>query len=90
MIKHNDLAICDFINVEKYIYKCNDGKGIKGSDLKTTFIAYGADTKKSKLADDTLKYMDWLKSKELNSYGYYLVVGRFVPENNVYAKFSVA
>ena len=39
-------------NIEKYIHECYDGKGIKGSSPKTTFIAYGADLTLSKLADD--------------------------------------
>lgn len=43
MVKYCDLAICDSVNIEKYIHECYDGKGIKGSSPKTTFIAYGAD-----------------------------------------------
>lgn len=30
MIKYCDLAICDSVNIEKYIHECYDGKGIKG------------------------------------------------------------
>lgn len=45
MVKYCDLAICDSVNIEKYIHECYDGKGIKGSSPKTTFIAYGADAK---------------------------------------------
>lgn len=43
MVKYCDLTICDSVNIEKYIHECYDGKGIKGSSPKTTFIAYGAD-----------------------------------------------
>ena len=43
MVKYCDLAICDSVNIEKYIHECYDGKGIQGSSPKTTFIAYGAD-----------------------------------------------
>lgn len=82
MIKHSDLVICDSINIEKYIHEFYDGKGIRGSNPKTTFVAYGADTKKSELADDAPKYTEWLESKGLCPKGYYLVVGRFVPENS--------
>lgn len=82
MIKHCDLAICDSINIEKYIHKCYDGKGIHGSNPNTTFIAYGADTSKSILKDDDPKFLNWLNSKGLISHKFYLVVGRFVPENN--------
>lgn len=82
MVKWSDLEICDSINIEKYIHECYDGKGIKGRDPKTTFIAYGAETRPSKLADDDAKLLDWYASKGLKAQDYYLVVGRFVPENN--------
>lgn len=82
MVKYSDLAICDSINIEKYIHECYDGKGIKGANPKTTYIAYGAETRKSKLADDDEKLLTWYKEHELSAKNYYLVVGRFVPENN--------
>lgn len=82
MVKHSDLLICDSMNIEKYIHERYDKKGIRGASPKTAFIAYGADIKKSVLEDSDLKYHDWLKCKGLTSHGYYLVVGRFVPENN--------
>lgn len=82
MIKYSDLAICDSVNIEKYIHNCYDGKGINGKNPKTTFIAYGAETRKSKLADDSEQLLEWYSSKGLTAKNYYLVVGRFVPENN--------
>lgn len=82
MVKHSDLIICDSVNIEKYIHTCYDGKGIKGKNPETTFIAYGADTKKSILDDNHPDYTEWLRSKGLSEHNYYLVVGRFVPENN--------
>lgn len=82
MVKYCDLAICDSVNIEKYIHECYDGKGIKGNNPKTTFIAYGADLTLSKLADDDEKLVNWYKEKGLTKKGYYLVVGRFVPENS--------
>ncbi|MCI9076563.1 MAG: glycosyltransferase family 1 protein [Dorea sp.] len=86
MVKWSDLVVCDSINIEKYIHKEYDGKGIKGRNSnrnpKTTYIAYGAETRKSKLADDDEKLLAWYESKGLKAHSYYLVVGRFVPENN--------
>lgn len=82
MVKYSDLAICDSINIEKYIHECYNGKGIKGASPKTTYIAYGAETRKSKLADDDELLLDWYKKHGLSTKNYYLVVGRFVPENN--------
>lgn len=80
MVKWSDLEICDSVNIEKYIHECYDGKGIQGRNPKTTFIAYGAETRRSVGAED--RYEAWLKEKGLRGKEYYLVVGRFVPENN--------
>lgn len=77
MVKHADLLICDSKNIEQYIQ--ND---YKQYNPKTTFIAYGADTSKSVLKDDDEKLLNWYKDKDVMPKGYYLVVGRFVPENN--------
>ena len=77
MAKHCDLLICDSKNIEKYIHD-EYGK----YHPKTTFIAYGAETRKSKLADNDPKLIAWYKEKGLSPKSYYLVVGRFVPENN--------
>ena len=82
MVKHCDLVICDSINIEKYIHERYDGKGIGGRNPNTTYIAYGAETRESLLADDDAKFTNWLKRKGLEKNEYYLVVGRFVPENN--------
>lgn len=82
MVKYCDLAICDSINIEKYIHKCYDNKGINSSSPKTTFIAYGAETRKSKLNDDDENLLKWYEKYKLKQNEYYLVVGRFVPENN--------
>lgn len=77
MVKHADLLVCDSVNIEKYIKK-----DYKNYNPKTTFIAYGADTEKSKLADDDVDLLAWYKEKDVREKEYYLVVGRFVPENN--------
>lgn len=82
MVRWSDLIICDSKTIEQYIHDCYDGKGVKGKNPKTTFIAYGAETRKSKLANDDRKLLDWYAQKKLKPFGYYLVVGRFVPENN--------
>lgn len=77
MVKQADLLICDSKNIEKYIKET-----YSKYNPETTFIAYGADIKKSILADDDKKVTDWFKEKEVKPKKYYLVVGRFVPENN--------
>ena len=77
MVKHADLLICDSINIEKYIKE-----DYRQYNPKTTFIAYGADVEKSKLEDNDEKLQKWYQEKEVKPNEYYLVVGRFVPENN--------
>lgn len=77
MTKHCDLLICDSKNIEQYIHD-EYGK----YNPRTTYISYGAETRKSELADDDPKLLDWYRQKGLAPKSYYLVVGRFVPENN--------
>lgn len=77
MVKHADLLVCDSINIEKYIKE-----DYKQYNPKTTFIAYGADIEKSKLDDNNPKLLKWYEEKCVKAKKYYLVVGRFVPENN--------
>lgn len=77
MVKHAGLLICDSRNIEKYIQE-----EYAGYQPKTAFLAYGAETAPSKLADDDKKLQEWYAANGLQAKGYYLVVGRFVPENN--------
>lgn len=77
MVKYADLLVCDSKNIEKYIKE-----DYKQYNPKTRFIAYGADTEKSKLDDNDSKLLQWYKEKDIKNNEYYLVVGRFVPENN--------
>lgn len=77
MVKHADLLICDSKNIEKYIHK-----EYNKFSPNTSFIAYGADVTKSPLSLKDKKVKDWYKSKKIACNEYYLIVGRFVPENN--------
>lgn len=77
MVKHADLLICDSINIENYIKK-----DYKKYNPNTTFIAYGADVTKSTLTNDSKELNDWYKKFDIKNNEYYLIVGRFVPENN--------
>lgn len=77
MVKHADLLICDSRNIETYIRK-----EYAGYDPKTTYISYGAETSPSVLEDSSSVFQGWLREKGLAEGEYYLVVGRFVPENN--------
>ncbi len=75
MVRLADLVICDSVNIEKYIKK-------EYNHPNTTYIAYGADVTASSLADDSPEFISWMNEHKLKINNYYLVVGRFVPENN--------
>ena len=73
MVLGADFVVCDSRNIETYIRK-------KYGIRNTAFIAYGAETGCSRCEDN--KYQSWLDSNGLKRNDYYLIVGRFVPENN--------
>jgi rhamnosyltransferase len=77
MVKSADLLICDSKNIEKYIHV-----SYEKYNPKTTYIAYGAETRKSVLSRDDVKLLQWYNQYKISEKNYYLVVGRFVPENN--------
>ena len=77
MVKHADLLVCDSKNIEQYIQE-----DYKQYQPETTYIAYGTDTAPSNLKAEDTKVRNWYQEKGINENGYYLVVGRFVPENN--------
>ena len=60
MTKHADLLVCDSKNIEKYIQET-----YRQYAPRTTFIAYGAETRSSKLADDDEKLLNWYRAKNL-------------------------
>lgn len=77
MVKHADLLVCDSKGIQQYIQS-----EYQAYKPKTTFIAYGADVTASRLSDNDSKLLDWYQKHRINPNEYYLIVGRFVPENN--------
>lgn len=77
MVKHADLLICDSKNIEKYIQT-----DYTHYQPNTTYIAYGTDITRSQLTSSDEKVRSWYDEKGVRENEYYLVVGRFVPENN--------
>ena len=77
MVKHADLVICDSKGIEKYIRD-----EYKKYHPNTMYIAYGAETSPSTLADDDPQVTEWFDKFGIKRSNYYLMVGRFVPENN--------
>lgn len=75
MVKNADLVICDSKNIQKYIdetYRCYQ--------RPTVFLPYGADIRSQ--PENPEKTEEWLKKWGTAPGEYYLIVGRFVPENN--------
>ena len=77
MVRHADLLVCDSRAIESYIQD-----EYATCDPQTCYIAYGADVCRSTLSDDDEHWTNWLAEHGLAPGSYYLVVGRFVPENN--------
>lgn len=77
MVKNADLLICDSKNIEKYIIE-----EYREYNPKTIFIAYGSDLSSEKLSMSNSIVQDWYNEKRIVEKEYYLIVGRFVPENN--------
>ncbi|MCT8388497.1 glycosyltransferase family 1 protein [Leuconostoc holzapfelii] len=77
MIKHADLVIADNRKIEEYILD-----EYRPFTPKTTFIAYGTDTIPTTLKSEDENVRAWYAAHDVVEQGYYLIVGRFVPENN--------
>ncbi len=77
MVKNADLLVCDSRGIESYVLS-----DYEMYSPKTTFIAYGADITPSIISNDDMKLKAWYTEHDLKSKEYFLVVGRFVPENN--------
>lgn len=77
MVRNADLLICDSKAIEQYIRDT-----YQYYHPKTIFIAYGADLTLSKLADNESKLVKWYTQNGVKKKEYYLIVGRFVPENS--------
>lgn len=77
MVKNADFLICDSKSIEEYIHE-----DYKKYNPQTTFIAYGADITPSTLKQDDKKVVDWFNKHDVKLNEYFLIVGRFVPENN--------
>lgn len=75
MVKNADLLICDSKHIEKYIRN-----SYTQYSPRTTFIAYGADVPPRDTESQVAE--EWFISHNVSPNHYFLIVGRFVPENN--------
>lgn len=75
MAQKADLVIADNGGIESYIQKAYPL-------AKTTCIAYGTDLGLSQLTASSSRVREFFQTWQLTEGNYYLIVGRFVPENN--------
>lgn len=75
MTKYANLIISDNRGIETYIQNTYPWS-------RTTFIAYGTDLSKTTLTADDTPVRDWYQKWQTQEKDYYLILGRFVPENN--------
>ena len=75
MTKYANLIISDNRGIETYIQNAYPW-------ARTTFIAYGTDLSKTTLTAEDDPVRDWYQKWQTQEKDYYLILGRFVPENN--------
>ena len=75
MTKYANLIISDNRGIETYIQNTYPW-------ARTTFIAYGTDLSKTTLTAEDDPVRDWYQEWQTQEKDYYLILGRFVPENN--------
>ena len=81
MAQHADLILSDNLGIEQYIKQ-----NYPYSYVKT--IEYGTDTNLSSLTFEDAQVRDYFAKWGIEEEDYYLILGRFVPENNYEAMIS--
>lgn len=76
MVKHADLLVCDSVSIDQYIRE-----NYRKYHPETIYIAYGAEIVHPDPEMDAM-LEKWFQENGVTPGEYYLVVGRFVPENN--------
>ena len=75
MTRHADLVISDNPGIESYIKESYPWSN-------TTYISYGTDLSPTSLTSQDRKVRELYQKWETHEKNYYLILGRFVPENN--------
>lgn len=75
LVRNADYIVADSLGMQKII---EDEFNVPKE--KIGYIAYGAEIPQGELISD--KVDNWYKDKQIKPMQYYLIVGRFVPENN--------
>lgn len=77
-IKHADMIICDSKAIETYVQT-----EYASYKKETCFIPYGADIETDNATQSDVNEQEWYEKHGVSRNEYYLIVGRFVPENNL-------
>ena len=75
LVQYSDEVICDSKSIQEYILSAYPEK-----KDHTSYIAYGAEVESAMCEENKLQ--EWYEKFSIKKEEYYLVVGRFVPENN--------
>ena len=75
MVRYADLIVADNEGIEDYLQS-------EYSATNTTFIAYGTDLTPTTLTNESEKVRHYFEKWKIKEKEYFLIVGRFVPENN--------
>ncbi|HFI0423538.1 TPA: beta 1-4 rhamnosyltransferase Cps2T [Streptococcus suis] len=75
MVRYADLIVADNEGIEDYLKS-------EYTATNTTFIAYGTDLAPTTLTNESDKVRHYFEKWEIKEKEYFLIVGRFVPENN--------
>jgi len=78
LVLNSDYIICDSVGIKDYLAR----EYSKINKAKMSYIAYGCDLDPLRCSSE--KYSQWEKEHRVSSAGFYLFVGRFVPENNLF------
>ncbi|HFU4561128.1 TPA: beta 1-4 rhamnosyltransferase Cps2T [Streptococcus suis] len=78
MVRYADLIIADNEGIEDYIQS-------EYSATNTRFIAYGTDLSPTKLTKESEQVRQYFTNWGIREKEFYLIIGRFVPENNYLA-----
>lgn len=77
MVRNANLVICDSKGIENYIKK-----EYEFAKNNTTYIAYGSESVTNISYEEVDIFNKWINKNNIVKDEYFLIVGRFVPENN--------
>lgn len=77
LVTYSNLVICDSKQIVKDMIAL-----FNVPQEKIKYLSYGADITQSTLENDNSILINWYNKYRIKPFQYYLIIGRFVPENN--------